>query len=124
MTLSRLQAALDRAVELPSSDDCLAAIQAALAAGADVHARDSEGRTALHRAVRQNPGAAAVTAALRALLAAGSNVWAKANNGREPLQVTQALRQRQRLCVRPPCLHPVFGPYTLLQLSRLASPTA
>ena len=80
-----LQDALFAAVELPNRDECLAAIQAALDAGADVNARESRGGfSALHFAAF-NRDAAAVKAAVQALVAAGADVRAKAIDGREPL---------------------------------------
>ena len=61
----------------------MAAIEALLAAGADVGAKDSYGSEALHWAANNHATAAA--AAIEALLAAGANVRAKCDLGREPL---------------------------------------
>ena len=74
---SLLQAALIAAVEVPRRAECLAAICAALEAGADVNARTDYGGTPLHWAAYRNLDAAAVTAAVEALLAVGLDVRAK-----------------------------------------------
>ena len=81
-----LQAALFAAVRRPRRDERLAAIRAALEAGADVNARDSAGWCALEDAVLI-PDAAAMYAVVQLLLAAGAAVRAKGDAGREPLQV-------------------------------------
>ena len=80
-----LQACLFRGVLLSNPDDCLAGIHAALEAGADANARDSEGWSPLERAAAQCPGGAVVTVALQALLAAGADVRAKDDIGHQPL---------------------------------------
>ena len=79
-----LQVALRRALKEPSRAECLAAIRAALEAGADVNARGYKGMTPLHEAA-DNKDAAAVKAALEELLAAGADVRAMDDSGREPL---------------------------------------
>ena len=80
-----LQAALLDAVQVPRRAECLAAIRAALEAGADVNARDSIRATPLHWAVSDNNDAAAVAAAVELLAAAGANVRAKDKYDEEPL---------------------------------------
>ena len=84
------RAALRDAVVRPNRDDCLAAIRAALAAGADVNAGDSDEDderclTPLHLCSKLNPDAEAVTAAVKALVAAGAEVRAMDRFGQEPL---------------------------------------
>ncbi|EFN50803.1 hypothetical protein CHLNCDRAFT_141835 [Chlorella variabilis] len=61
-----------------------AVIEALVAAGADVHAKDFYGQEPLHWATR-NSNAGAAAAAVQALVAAGADVRAKANTGTEPL---------------------------------------
>ena len=63
---------------MPRRAECLAAIRAALEAGANVNAMDWEGQTPLHRAVTLNTDAAAVTAAVETLVAAGADVHCEA----------------------------------------------
>ena len=82
---SLLQAALLEAVRVPRRADCLAAIRAALEAGADVNARSALGSTPLHYSARFNEDAEGLTAAVEALLAAGADVRAKDSGGHEPL---------------------------------------
>ena len=79
-----LQFALHRAVRMPRRAECLAAIHAALEAGADVNAKWSLELTPLHEAAYFNIDAAAVTAAVEVLLGAGADVRATDNFSREP----------------------------------------
>ena len=74
-------------MRLPRRSECLAAIHAALEAGADVNARDEGGTTALHTAAAYNANAAAVAAAVETLVAAGTDVRAKGNCGEDPLHL-------------------------------------
>ena len=62
-------------------DDSHAVIQGLLGAGADVEARDDEGRTLLHRAARDNPN----PRVLRPLLGAGADLEARNEVGGTPL---------------------------------------
>ena len=64
-----------------------AAVEALVAAGADVNSTDWLGLTPLHMAVCFNPDAAAVTAAVEVLVAAGADVRAKSDTGAEPLHL-------------------------------------
>ena len=75
--LVSLQEALFKAVQLPGRHQCLAAIYAALAAGASLTAHDKDGLNALHLAARYNLDAEAVAAAISALVAEGTNVNVK-----------------------------------------------
>ena len=70
---------------VPRRAECLAAIRAALEAGADVNAKDDDGWTPLHMAAGFNTDAAALTAAGETLMAAGAAVQAKTYYGEEPL---------------------------------------
>ena len=81
------QAALVQAVQLRNREACLAAIHAALEAGASVDGRDSDGYTALHWAVWRNPDAAAMKVAVTTLVAARADVRANMINGASPLHV-------------------------------------
>ena len=92
-----LQAALLAAVQVPRRAECLAAIRAALEAGADVNARDHWGLTPLRAAIGFNHDAAAVTAAVEALVTAGADVRAKAAWGAEPLHMSGSNRCGQAL---------------------------
>lgn len=56
----------------------LAAVRAVLAGGADVHARDEDGETPMHAAVRSN----ATLAVVAALLEAGADLTAKNEAGK------------------------------------------
>ena len=79
---SVLQVKLFDAVEL---QDCRAFIDAALAAGASPHARDTYRQTPLHLAARNNADAVGVSTAIPALVAAGGDVHSKDSDGNEPL---------------------------------------
>ena len=70
-----LQLDLYDAVQVPRRAECLAAVHAALEAGADVNGK-VRGITPLHCAVRLNTDASAVSAAVSALAAAGADVRA------------------------------------------------
>ena len=61
-------------------------MRALLAAGADVRAKDNDGREPLHAAAG-NQNADAAAAAVQALASAGGDVLAKTNLGSEPLHV-------------------------------------
>ena len=74
---SLLQADLWEAVKLPGRRQCLAAIYAALAAGASAACITTSGLTALHMAARSNQDKDAVAAAIAALLAEGADVHAR-----------------------------------------------
>lgn len=84
----KAQVELFQAVLIPRRLSCLAAIYAALDAGADVQARNSEGLTALHLAAERNENPAAVAAAIKVLVAEGADVRAKdSEDGAEPLHL-------------------------------------
>ena len=70
---------------VPRRAECLAAIRAALEAGADVHATGFGKWTPLSLASLCNTDAAAVTAAVEALVAAGADVRSASIAGQEPL---------------------------------------
>lgn len=63
-------------MKLPGRRRCLAALYAALAAGASPTRTSASGMTALHLAARFNTHAEAVTAAIAALVAEGADVHA------------------------------------------------
>lgn len=84
-----MQAALFDAVSLPRRFGCLAAIYAALEAGASIGARNADGLTPLHWAVLHNPDAAAIEAAIAVLAAEGADVNDSSNSNKEsPLHLT------------------------------------
>ena len=70
----------------PNAAAVTTAVQALVAAGADVRARGNDGAEPLYQAAT-NPNAEAVAAAVRALVAAGADVRAKDNDGFEPLHL-------------------------------------
>ena len=80
-----LQDALWRAVVVPRRAECLAAVHAALEAGAGLGTWGGWGRTALHSAARFNTDATALTATVEALVVAGADVRFKDIDGAEPL---------------------------------------
>ena len=82
-----LQAALFAAVQVPRRAECVAAIHAALEAGADVNSRDAASWTPLHTAACNNTDAAAVAARVETLVAAGGDVRARTDRGFEPLHL-------------------------------------
>ena len=90
------QDALINAVKVPRRTECVAAICAALEAGADVNSRSSMGWPPLHYAASCNTDAVALTAAVEVLAAAGADVRAKNNYGREPLH--RAAHNSKGLC--------------------------
>ena len=78
-----MQEDLFKAVQLPDRHKCLAGIYAALSAGAEVTARDSNGMTALHLAAGYNSDAAAVAAVIAALVQEGADVDTCSYDGRQ-----------------------------------------
>ena len=75
---------LHAAVLLPEKVACMAAMQAAIAAGTPVDLRDASGHTPLHTAARRNNNAEAAAAAVVTLVAAGAAVHAM-SEGMQPL---------------------------------------
>lgn len=69
-----LQDALWKACQLPGRHSCLAAIHAALAAGAAANAATPSGLTACHIVAHHNPDAEAISAAIPLLVAEGASV--------------------------------------------------
>ena len=72
-----LQDALWKACQLPGRHSCLAAIHAALAAGAAANAATPSGLTACHIVAHHNPDAEAISAAIPLLVAEGASVDAR-----------------------------------------------
>lgn len=76
-----MQEALFTAVALPGGISCLAAVYAALQAGASVEATDEGGRSVLHIAAYENEDAEAVAAVLAALVGEGADPQVRVGGG-------------------------------------------
>ena len=83
----------------PDAAAVTAAVQALVAAGADVRAKDSSGQEPLHLAA-VNPCTDAAAAAVQALVDAGADLNASAADGRRPLHLTARRLPTALLLVR------------------------
>jgi ankyrin repeat protein len=77
-----------------------ALVELLIARGADVHARDPQGRTALHMAAWNHSYPQALGDVIRLLVGAGVDVDARDNQGRTPLHLAVAKEFGDRIVIR------------------------